>query len=77
MMRDELLRKIATLPAEADVGIAIGDDHLDIAEVGTWGNGQFGALKCDRNDLRDLLLAWGLPAKRRKQLAPSDGVVVE
>lgn len=60
MMRDELLQQIAALPADADVGVQIGDDHLDIADVLTWGGG-FGALRCHPNDLRDLRLAWGLP----------------
>jgi len=57
MMRDELMKQIATLPADADVGIQIGDDHLDIDEVIVWGDGGFGALRCHPNDLRDLLAA--------------------
>lgn len=60
MMRDELLERIATLPAYADVGIQIGDDHLDITDVILWGDGGFGALTCHPNDVRDLFLAWGL-----------------
>lgn len=60
MMRDELLQQIATLPASADVGIQIGDDHLDIVDVVAWGDGGFGALRCNANDYRDLLLAWRL-----------------
>ncbi|GLY96789.1 hypothetical protein Acsp02_40430 [Actinoplanes sp. NBRC 103695] len=59
MMRDELLQRIAALPEDADVGFQIGDDHLDIAEVIVWGVDQFGALKCDAGDLRDVLIAWG------------------
>ena len=55
MMRDELMLQVATLPADADVGVQIGDDHLDIAEVVAWGDGGFGALRCHPNDLRDLL----------------------
>jgi hypothetical protein len=70
MKRDELLQRIAALPASADVGIQIGDDHLDIVEVGTWGEGQFGVLRCRPSDLRDLLVSWGLPASLREFLAP-------
>lgn len=62
MMRNELLRQIAALPENTDVGIQFGADHLDIAEIVPWGNGQFGALKCDAGDLRDVILAGGFPA---------------
>jgi len=65
MMRDELMQQIATLPADADVGIQIGDDHLDIAEVLAWGDGSFGALRCHPNDLRDLLAERGLHNQER------------
>ena len=57
MMRDELLRRIGALPVEADVGIQIGDDHLDIVDVIGWGDGEFGAIRCDQNDFRDFLAA--------------------
>jgi hypothetical protein len=75
MMRNELLQRIAALPADADVGIQIGDDHLDIAEAIAWGDGGFGALSCHSSDLRDLLLAWGLPSDLRERLAPGAGAV--
>ena len=74
MMRDELLQRIAALPAGADVGIQVGDDHLDIADVVAWGNDSFGALRCHPNDLRDLLLAWGVPAELRYRLGAGAGV---
>ena len=64
-MRDELLQRIAALPEDADVGVQIGDDHLDIAEVIVWGEDQFGALKCDAADVRDVLIAWGHSAEAR------------
>jgi hypothetical protein len=51
MKRSELLRRIRALPADADVGVQIGD-------VVAWGDGAFGALQCHRADLRDLFLAW-------------------
>jgi hypothetical protein len=70
MKRDELLQQIAALPVGADVGIQIGEDHLDIVEVDAWGEGQFGALRCQPNDLRDLQASWGLPASLRECLAP-------
>lgn len=74
MKRDELLHQIAALPADADVGIQLGDDHLDIADVTAWGDGVFGALKCQSSDLRDVLLTWGLSQEQREQLAPgTDG----
>jgi hypothetical protein len=60
MMRDELIQQIATLPADADVGIQLGDDHLDIVEVIAWGDGGFGALRCHPSDLRDVLAEWRL-----------------
>jgi len=65
MMRDELMQQIATLPADTDVGIQIGDDHLDIAEVIAWGDGRFGALRCHPNDLRDLLASQGVDDRER------------
>lgn len=71
MKRDELVRRIAALPADADVGVQIGDDHLDIADVIPWGDGTFGALRCHSSDLRDLLVAWELPRDLRDRLAPS------
>ena len=61
MMRDELLQRIAALPADSDVGVQIGDDHLDIADVVPWGDGAFGALRCHASDLRDMLAALCVP----------------
>jgi hypothetical protein len=58
MKRRELLQRIAALPPDADVGVQIGDDHLDISDVVAWGEGAFGALRCHRGDLRDLIRAW-------------------
>jgi hypothetical protein len=71
MMRDELLQQIAALPADSDVGVQIGDDHLDITGVVPWGGGAFGAVRCHSNDLRDMLVAWELPRDLRDRLAPS------
>ena len=71
MMRDELLRQIAALPADSDVGVQIGDDHLDIADAVAWGDGSFGALQCHSSDLRDMLVAWDLPRDLLDRLAPS------
>ena len=70
MMRDELLQSIAALPADSDVGVQIGDDHLDIADVVRWGDGAFGALRCQSSDLHDMLVAWELPRDLRERLAP-------
>lgn len=71
MMRDELLQRIAALPEDSDVGVQIGDDHLDIADVVPWGDGTFGALRCHSSDLRDMLVAWELPRDLRDRLASS------
>jgi hypothetical protein len=68
MKRDELLQRIATLPEDADIGIQIGVDHLDIVDVIMWGEGGFGAVRCNSVDLRDVLFEWGLPADVREQL---------
>lgn len=67
MMRDELLQRIAALPPDCDVGVQIGDDHLDIADVIPWGDGAFGALRCHSSDVRDMLLARKLPPDLREQ----------
>ncbi|MEV6842583.1 hypothetical protein [Actinoplanes sp. NPDC051411] len=40
MKRSELLRRILALPADADIGVQIGDDHLDISDVVAWGTGR-------------------------------------
>ena len=61
MTRDELLRRISALPPEVDIGVQVGDAHLDIADVVRWGDGTFVALRCHAGDLRDLLREWGVP----------------
>jgi hypothetical protein len=68
MMRDDLLKQLSALPPDADVGIQLGDDHLDIAELVPWGEG-FVALTCHSADLRDVLLDWGMPGPRREDPA--------
>lgn len=73
MMRDELLKQISALPADADIGIRIGEDHVDIADLASWGDGNFVALTCHSADLRDVLSEWGLPASRWPPLGPSGG----
>jgi hypothetical protein len=68
MKRDELVQQLSDLPPDTDIGIQIGDDHLDIADLVPWGNGGFVALKCHSGDLRDVLSEWGLPAIRHARL---------
>jgi hypothetical protein len=68
MRRDDLLKQLSTLPPDTDIGIQIGSDHLDIADLVSWGDGGFVALKCHSVDLRDVLLEWGLPALQREQV---------
>jgi len=74
MTRDELLQLIAAVPAGTDIGIQLGNEHLDIVDLVPWGDGQFIALKCHPTDLRDLLLAWELPREQRKQIRRGCGV---
>jgi len=73
MMRDELLQLITAVPSDTDIGVQLGNDHLDIVDLVPWGDGQFNALKCHPKDLRDLLIDWGLPDKQREQIAPKCG----
>jgi hypothetical protein len=68
MKRDDLLAHLASLPADTDIGIQIGEAHLDISKVTTWGEDAFVALECDRSDLRDVLTEWGISAGRREEL---------
>lgn len=69
MMRDKLLKQISALPPDADTGIQIGDDHLDIADLVPWGDGGFVALQCHSGDLRDVLSEWGLREPQQMLLA--------
>jgi hypothetical protein len=62
MMRDELLKQLSAVPENADVGIQLGDDHLDITDLVPWGGGEFVALRCHSADLRDVLLEWAAPS---------------
>lgn len=73
MMRDELLQQIAALPAEADIGIQLGEDHLDIADLVPWGDGEFVGLRCHSVDLLDVLSEWDLPADVCERLALTAG----
>jgi hypothetical protein len=68
MMRDDLLKQISALPQDSDIGIQLGGDHLDIADLVAWGDGGFVALKCHASDLRDVLLEWGLLAHQRERV---------
>ncbi|MEV8504651.1 hypothetical protein AB0368_07460 [Actinoplanes sp. NPDC051475] len=56
MMRDDLVEQLAALPPDTDIGIRIGEDHVDIADLVPWGDGGFVALVCSPADLRDVLL---------------------
>jgi hypothetical protein len=51
MRRDELLDRLHALPTGADVGVKIGDGHLDISDVVAWGSDAFGALTCRPEDV--------------------------
>lgn len=66
MKRDDLLAHLSSLPADTEIGVQLGDAHLDIAEVSPWGDGAFVALACHEGDLRDVLSEWGISADRRE-----------
>ena len=68
MMRDELLQQISALPPDTDIGIQVGGDHLDIADLVPWGDGAFVALRCHSSDLRDMLLQWGISKQRQARI---------
>jgi hypothetical protein len=70
MMRDELLEQLSAFPADANIGVRIGDSHLDITDLTPWGDEGFVDLQCHAADLRDVLLEWGLPVRKREQLVP-------
>ena len=65
MRRDELLRQIAALPENVDVGVQVVGEALDIVGSTAWGGGAFIAIRCATKDLQDMLVGWGVPADRR------------
>ena len=69
MMRDELLQQISALPPDTDIGIQVGGDHLDIADLVPWGGGGYVALKCHSSDLRDMLVQWGISKQQQDRIA--------
>lgn len=75
MMRDELIKQLSDLPADATIGVQISDAHLDIVDLKPWGDEGFVDLQCDAVDVRDVLREWGLPAGKRVQLVPTTDVV--
>lgn len=66
MKRDDLLAHLSSLPADADIGVQLGDAHLDITDVSAWGDGAFVALECHEADLRDVMTEWRLRVDRRQ-----------
>lgn len=54
--------------ADANIGVRIGSEHLDVTDLTPWGDEGFVDLQCHAADLQDVLLAWGLPAHKREQL---------
>jgi len=75
MLRDELLKQLSALPEDANIGVQIGNEHLDVTNLTPWGDEGFVDLQCHTADLRDVLLAWGLPADKRDELVGSTGAV--
>jgi hypothetical protein len=73
MMRDDLLNQLSALPPDVDIGIQIGEDHLDIADLVPWGDGGFVALKCHSGDLRDLLSELGMSAHEAGAMGAMSG----
>ena len=68
MTRDELVKRLSALPPEAEIDIQIGAEHLDVADIVPWGDENFVALVADPIDLRDVLVMWGVPPRRRNLL---------
>jgi len=75
MMRDELLKRISALPANADIGVRIGDGYLDITDLAPWGDQGFVNIQCHAADIRDVLKEWGVPARKREELAAAEPAV--
>jgi len=71
MLRDELLKQLSALPANAIIGVRIGDGHLDVTDLAPRGDQGFVDLQCHPADLRDVLMEWGLPTNKRDELVPA------
>jgi hypothetical protein len=56
MRRDELVKQVSALRRNADVGVLIGDEYLDVADIVPWRGGRSVALRCDSVDLWDLVV---------------------
>jgi hypothetical protein len=80
MLRDELLRHLVMLPADAEVVIDVGRiqvEVVDIAGIQYRGEREVIALKPHPDDLRDALAAQR-PAEResgRNSLQPGEGLI--
>jgi len=74
MLRDELLKQLSTLPADTNIGVQIGDQHLDVTDLTPWGDEGFVALQCHAGDLRDVLVEWGMPAHKREEVVAAVAV---
>ena len=72
MKNDVLLGRLSTLPADAEIGVRIGDEHLNVTDLTSWGDSGFLELQCHDGDLRDMLTGWGLPADERERLVAAN-----
>ncbi|MFG1611052.1 hypothetical protein [Actinoplanes sp. NPDC049265] len=66
MLREELLERIASLPAGTEVGIRFGGELFGIEDVHLLPADDeiFGMLACTSADVRSMLLDWGYASRQ-------------
>jgi len=68
MRRRELIKALSQLPKNARLGILVGDQYMDIADVVTVGSHY--ALRCWPADVRDALASdWGIARDKAREIA--------
>jgi hypothetical protein len=72
MMRNDLLQQISSLPSDADIGIEVGGEHVDIAGLAPATEGGLVVLRCHLPDVLDMLAEWGIPKQQREQIASAE-----
>ncbi|OJF13321.1 hypothetical protein [Couchioplanes caeruleus] len=72
MKRDDLLKQLSSFPADAEIGVRLGNASLDIPDVSAWGKGQFVAIECHEGDVYDVMREWGVPTGQRGKLVKKD-----
>jgi hypothetical protein len=69
MTRDDLLQQISNLPPDADIGIDVGGEHVDIVGLAPAAEGGLVVLQCHLPDVLDMLAEWGIPKRQRERIA--------